>query len=150
MRFNSNTGFTLIEMLIVMIIIAMAGTLVFVRVGKSTSDRQAKVFAQELISLCKEARRLSVERAEPTTVNISSSDRRCSIKGYKKMIDIPAEMAIEGKGVGMADDDVYAVYFYPDGSSGGEELTLSIPGQESYSFRIDLLTGLLARVEEEG
>ena len=143
-------GFTLIEMLVVLVLVAMAGTIVFVRVGKSMTSRQTRVFAQDLVSLCKEARRMAVEKGEPTSVDIYSDERRCSTSGSRKVLEIPAEMAIEGTGIGQSDEDVYAIYFYPDGSSGGGELTLSIPGQKGYSFRIDMLTGLLSRTGEEG
>ena len=143
-------GFTLLEMLVVLILAAMVGTLVFVRVGKSMTSRQTKVFTQELISLCKEARRMAMEKGEPTSVDISSEQRRCSFSGSKKVLAIPAEMAIEGTGIGRLEEDVYAIYFYPDGSSGGGELILSIPGQKIYSFRIDMLTGLLSRTGEHG
>ena len=147
MKFSSKRGFTLLEILMVMVLIAMAGTLVFVRVGKSMSKNQTRMFAQELILLCKEARRTALEKGEPTSVDISSSNRRCSVGKGKRSVEIPAEMAIEGTGIGRSDQDVFAIYFYPDGSSSGGELTLSIPGQEGYLLRIDMLTGLLSRGE---
>jgi hypothetical protein len=51
--------------------------------------------------------------------------------------------------VNQLNEDVYAVRFYPDGSSGGGELTLSISGRTIYAFRVDALTGLLTRIEKD-
>ena len=57
MKFNSEKGFTLAEILVVIILLALAGSLVFVSVGKSMAGRQNKAFARDMVFLCKKARR---------------------------------------------------------------------------------------------
>jgi general secretion pathway protein H len=154
MKFNFNCmrtkkGFTLIEILVVMVLLAIAGSLIFVNVGKSMGNKQAKAFAQKIVSLCKQARCMAIDDGVPTVLHISSAQRCCWVSGSTKSLEVPEQMLIEGEGVSQLNEDVYAIRFYPDGSSGGGRLTLSISGRTIYAFRVDALTGLLARIEED-
>jgi len=153
MKFNSKepvVGFTFVEILIVIIILALAGSLVFVNVGKSITKNNTKAFAQQMISLCKKARRMALEEGVPIAFNISSSQRCCWIRDREKSIQFPEKMRIDGEGIAQLNEDIHTIRFYPDGSSDGGELTLSMPALPDYVFRIDRLTGLLTQVEEEG
>jgi general secretion pathway protein H len=149
MRYNSKTGFTLVEILVVMVLLAMAGSLVFVSTGKSVTGNRNRAFAREMISLCKTARRIAVDDGVPTAFNISSGQRRCWVGDSTKSLEIPEEMLIEGEGVSQLNEDVYTIGFYPDGSSEGGTLTLSISGKTVYAFRVDMITGMLTRIEED-
>lgn len=150
MKFSFKDGFTLVETLVVIILLAMAASLVFVSVGSSMANRQNKAFAREMVSLCKKARRMAVDDGIPTALNISSTQRRCWVNDSKKHLEIPEQMLIEGEGVEQSNEDVYAIHFYPDGSSDGGMLTLSVSGQKIYAFRVDMLTGLLVRSDKDG
>jgi len=136
-------GFTLLEILVVMILIAVSGTLVYLNVGKSAEQKRGKMFAREMVSLVKKARRMSMSFSRPVAFAISSSDRFCWIEGSEARLDIPEEILVQGAGIARMDPDVYGVYFYPDGSSSGGELTLSAGGQPFFAFRVDGLTGLV-------
>lgn len=149
MKFSFKNGFTLVEILVVMIILALAGSLVFVNVGRSVTGKQNKTFALEMISLCKKARRMAVDSGVPAALYISASQRCCWINGREKRLEIPETMHIRGEGITQLNEDEYTIRFYPDGSSDGGELNLSISGQPVYAFRIDMLTGMITRIEEE-
>ena len=146
---GSKKGFTLIEILVALTLLAMAGTLVSVNVGKSAANKKPRAFAQQMISLCKKARRVAVDHGEPTALYISSGKRSCWISGKATSLEFPEQMLVEGEGVCQLGSDIHAIHFYPDGSSSGGELTLSISGQPVYAFRVDMLTGLLTRIGEE-
>ena len=133
----------------VMILLGIASSLIFVNVGKSMGNRQAKSFAQEIVSLCKKARQMAIDNGVPTSLNVSSTQRRCWVSGATRSLEVPEQMLIEGEGVIQLNEDIYAIRFYPDGSSGGGELTLSISGHIIYAFRVDALTGILTRIEED-
>ncbi len=152
MKFNSkaSSGFTLVEILVVIIILALAGSLVFVNVGKSITKKNTRAFAEQMILLCKKARRMALDEGVPVAFNISSNQRCCWIKDREKSIEFPEEMRIEGEGISQLNEDLHTIRFYPDGSSDGGELTLSMPTLPDYTFRVDRLTGLLSRVEEKG
>lgn len=142
MKFNSD-GFTLLELIIVMVIIAIGSSLVFVSVGKSVATRKNKNFAYEMISLCRAARRLAIERGTPVAFYISSEKRRCWVDDTGKYVEVPEEMLIEGERVSAFDNGVYGVRFYPDGSTSGGELTLSVAGNTLCTLKVDLITGAI-------
>ena len=142
MKSNSD-GFTLLEMIVVLVIIAICGSLVFVNVGKSIATRKNKNFAYQMISLCKTARRLAIDRGVPVAFYISSDERRCWVDNGRGGIKVPEGMLIEGEGVSAFDEGVYGIEFYPDGSAGGGELTLSIAGNILCTIKVDLITGTI-------
>ena len=142
-------GFTLIEILVAVTLLAMAGTLVSVNIGKSAADKKPKAFARQMISLFKKARRVAIDHGKPMAVYISSSKRCCWISGEGTPLEIPEQMLVEGEGVCRLNSDIHVMRFFPDGSSSGGDLTLSISGQPVYAFRVDLLMGLVTRIEEE-
>ena len=149
MKFSSKTGFTLFEILAVMVLLALAGSLVFVSTGKTMAGNRNRAFAREMVSLCKTARRIALDDGVPTAFNISSDQRRCWVGDRDRSLEIPEEMLVEGEGIAQLNEDVYIIRFYPDGSSDGGTLTLSISGKTVYAFRIDRITGMLTRIEED-
>jgi general secretion pathway protein H len=134
-------------MVVVLIIVALASSLVFVTVGSGLGQRAEREFALEMAGLCKKARRMAVWVGIPQSFRISSMERRCWIEGAEGSLEVPEQMLIEGEGVARLDDDTYYIQFYPDGSSSGGELTLSVAGRAVYEFRVDMLTGLVVPEE---
>ena len=139
----NSRGFTLIEILVVMVLIAVSGSLVYLSVGRSAEQKQGKMFAQEMIGLVKKARGTSLASSRPVAFYISSTDRICWVEGGAASLKIPEKVLIQEQGIAHVDADVYGVYFYPDGSSSGGELTLSANGETFSVFRVDMLTGLV-------
>jgi general secretion pathway protein H len=139
----NSRGFTLIEILVVMVLIAVSGSLVYLSVGRSAGQKQGKLFAQEMIGFVKKARRSSLASSRPVAFYISSADRLCWVEGSEASLKIPEKVLIQAQGIANVDGDVYGVYFYPDGSSSGGELTLSANGEPFFVFRVDVLTGLV-------
>ncbi len=145
MRFNSNNGFTLVEIVVVLIILALAGSLVFVNVGRSVSVKREKVFMHRMISQCRKARRTAVDEGVPMAFYISSSQRASWIEGSKERNEFPKDMGVQGEGITRLSEDVFAIRFYPDGSSDGGELTLTLLETPVYAFKVDILTGALTQ-----
>jgi len=136
-------GFTLIEILVVMVLIAVSGSLVYLSVGRSAEQKQGRMFAQEMIALVKKARGTSLASSRPVAFYISSADRICWVEGGAASLKIPEKVLIQAQGIAHVEADVYGVYFYPDGSSSGGELTLSTNGEPFSVLRVDMLTGLV-------
>jgi general secretion pathway protein H len=142
MKYNSD-GFTFLELIVVMVIIAIGSSLVFVSVGKSVATRKNKNFAYEMISFCKTARRLAIERGMPVVFYISGEKRQCWIDNTGMSIEVPEEMLVEGERVSAFDNGVYGISFYPDGSASGGELTLSVAGNTLCTVKVDVITGII-------
>lgn len=137
-------GFTLIEILVVMILIAVAGSLVYLNVGRSAAQKHGRMFGQEMITLVKKARGTSLASSRPVAFYISSADRLCWVDGGSPSLNVPERVLIQAQGIIQVDPGVYGIYFYPDGSSSGGEIALSADGQLFFTFRVDVLTGLIS------
>ena len=68
MKFNSD-GFTLLELVVVLVILSILGSLVFINVGTSASQKKTKIFVNEMMSLCRKARRVAVEKRDTESIN---------------------------------------------------------------------------------
>jgi len=126
-----------------MVLIAVSGSLVYLSVGRSAEQKQGKMFAQEMAGLVKKARGTSLVLSRPVAFYISSGDRICWVEGGAASLKIPEIVLIQAQGIAHVEADVYGVYFYPDGSSSGGELTLSANGEPFSVLRVDMLTGLV-------
>lgn len=138
-------GFTFIEIVVVMVLVAVSGSLVYMSVGRSAEQKQGKIFAQEMMSLVKKARRTSVANSRPVAFLISSQDRMCWVEGSSGDLEIPERVMIQEQGIAQLDGGVFGIYFYPDGSSSGGEITLAADGVPFFVFQVDILTGLVTR-----
>jgi len=143
-------GFTLIEILVVMLLISIVGSTVYMNFGKNQNHLEQRAFAEKMVSMCKKTRQRALVLGEPSVFKISSIDRKCWIENTERRLEIPESILMEGQGVAQTDDDIYSVIFFPDGSSSGGEFFLSANGQKIYDFRIDMLTGILEIMDVKG
>lgn len=146
----NSKGFTLIEILVVMVLFALAGTMVFANVGKSRHERGNKDFSRSFVQMVKKARTRAVGTGRAVTVRLSDERKECSIDGLEKTLSIPEEMLIEAdEGNGRMEEGDFIFSFYPDGSSDGLTLTFSVGDTFVRRIRIDMLTGIVERVWED-
>jgi general secretion pathway protein H len=141
---NASGGFTLLEIIVVLVLVALASSLVYSGVARSLGGHQEKVFGRELVSLTKRARRMAIEKGVPSALLISSEERRCWVRGETAAVEVPETMLIEGEDVTQVEEGVYGIAFYPDGSSSGGTLTFSVGGEVVYAFRTDPVTGIIS------
>lgn len=143
---RSTSGFTLIEMLVVLIIIALALTLVVPAISKSTQVSMYDVGRDMQISL-RQARAEAVTSQQSAlfwvdTQNHNYLDHKGKVKFFPAEIKIRANVAAT-----EVDDTKAGVRFFPDGSSSGGRLTLS-DAEEAAHIEIDWLTGRVSLADE--
>jgi general secretion pathway protein H len=135
-------GFTMMEILFVLAIMAIAAAVVVPMFGDGVSNTALKGAARELAAGLRYARSEAVARRHETFVAIDLAGRRF------KVADDPAEHALP-KGAELklftAQSDIVsgttgAIRFFPDGGSNGGRITIA-SGERKYDVDVDWLTG---------
>ncbi len=163
---SASKGFTLLEIIVVMMIISIAGSMVFMNIGRGAEKREIKIFVEKMISVCKKARMSALSKGVPVSFVISPMDRQCWIKeetgraegeiadgksmdARKSVFPIPGKILIEAGGLTEEADGLYRIIFYPDGSSSGGDLAIRQGDKYAFFCRIDLLTGIVSVALED-
>jgi general secretion pathway protein H len=149
-RFRSAGGFTLLEMMIVLVV---AGIVVAVAVPSfqpAITGMQLRSAAQDVASGLRHVRghALATGREQVFTLNVTNHWYRVS--GRKKTYGLPGSVKLD---LFTADQEISedgqggTIRFYPDGSATGGRVTLSASGRK---FRVDVnwLTGAIAVRED--
>ncbi len=144
-RRNPSSGFTLLELVVVLVMLSFAAGLIFQRVGGTSDVREAKMFAKELALLLKKARRTAVNTGGPVTVWISDQDAACILDDTRLLI--PETVQIDGRNIRQDDEGQPYVRFAPDGGSSGGELIVMTGGTPVAAMRIDLFTGAIQAIQ---
>lgn len=138
-RTEAQAGFTLLELLAVLVIMALSATAVM-SVGRSSLESaRARSFLVEAEAMFRDARTTAIMTHTQTAVTIDVEGRRLSIEGGRSL-DMPRGVTLDAKVAAPKGGGLPAVRFYPSGSSSGGELAFSFRGR-SYGLRINWLTG---------
>lgn len=138
-------GFTLLEMMIVLVLAGLMLTLVPPLFSGRTSTAELKATARELAAALRFARGQAITRQRETVLMLDTERRRYTVSGRERSRRLP-------KGIGLklitARSERIATHrasirFFPDGSATGGQITLS-GGKQSYIVDINWLTGRVA------
>lgn len=130
-------GFTLVEILAVVALIALALAVVAVSVGGGLSNAKVKAASRDLVAAMRYTRGQAIVKRETQTVSIDVEKRRYKVPN-KKWVELPQDMTmklftarseLEEEGVGR-------IRFFPDGSSTGGHVDLL---RDDATWRIEVL-----------
>ena len=138
-------GFTLLELIVVMLLMALGVSLITTSLGRGIGRRRPKAFVQQLVSLCRQARSQALSNAKPVSLTIDGDARRCWLDDRKPGLKIPDIIRIEVEDRVFTYDSqaAYQIIFFPDGSSTGDRLVFSVDGRPMAFLRLDPLTGFI-------
>ena len=145
---TSPKGFTLIELLVVLIIIGIASSVVFLSIGKGLLMSKEKDLIKHFGQTLTEARARSIGQGRPIYFLIYGDQRAYGIEGDEEN-QIPEDVEIRGEGIQDFKEGVYAVTFFPDGSSSGGTIILSMPNGRVYYFKINKFFGAIKLEAEQ-
>jgi general secretion pathway protein H len=137
-----HNGFTLLELLVVLALLAMAYALIppMFSVGGSTAELKAGA-RQVAAGLRKARSQAIVSRSEATlTVNVESHSFVLSGDDKPRILPHQAEISVYTAQGEVLDANNAAIRFFPDGSSTGGRVTLAM-GERKYLIDVDWLTG---------
>lgn len=141
-RTDGQAGFTLVEMLAVLVILTLAATAVVQGGRRSIETANVRAFLIEAEAMMREARTAAIEKMEVQDVVLDTGARQLSFPGAGKVVKVPQGVSLDGKlaSVPGSGADGYVIRFYPAGSSSGATLPFVYQGR-TYELRVIWLTG---------
>jgi general secretion pathway protein H len=140
---TSAKGFTLVELLIVLVIMILGGSLVGPNISSGSDRAYLKAASRDLKSALRLARSQALNRQQQTTLILDLATNRYQINSehakshqLKKSI----ELSLRTAQVDIDNDQQGRIRFFPDGSSSGGQITLS-QGNLTLVVNINWLTG---------
>ena len=114
----SNKGFTLIELIVVVFLIALSASIVFINVRINKTLNSEQVFLNKFITILNEARINSIVENRKKQVIINGDERTIKISDKKKVIKIPESITISAQKI-ISENGRHIINFFDDGSSSG-------------------------------
>jgi general secretion pathway protein H len=141
-RLPAQRGFTLLELLLVLVI-AAAGYALVVSVGSGgVSGAELKSAARAVAAGLREARGAAIASQEPAALTLDLERRSMEVDGGRRPRSLPQRLDLK---LYTAQSEILdgkrgAIRFYPDGSSTGGRVTLA-SGARTFLVDVDWLTG---------
>lgn len=138
-------GFTLLELLVVLVIAALMLALVAPNLVNLIPGSELKAFAQQSAALLRELRSEALNGAEPRALALATEERRYQVPPPLQL-SWPETVTVELNagnlpGQPVSSDVQPQLVFYPDGSSNGGSLTLGGAGNRHYRIMVDAFSG---------
>jgi len=143
-------GFTLVEIMVVMVIIALIMGLVATSMSRSISAAEARAASRELVASLRYTRaRAIIDKAEQVSL-VDTENRSYQAPGRDK-VELPegVDLTITTATSELVSDAVSGIRFFPDGGSTGGHIELTVNKRE-YRVNVAWLTGETQLERTEG
>lgn len=135
------SGFTLVELMVVMIIIALVMGLVATSISRSISGAESRVAARKLVVALRYTRTQAILKKSQTIFMVDTEARTYQAAG-KSPVVLPEGMDVllTTARSELTSEAAGGIRFFPDGGSTGGHVELIINGRE-YRVNVAWLTG---------
>jgi general secretion pathway protein H len=135
-------GFTLVELLVVMVIATLAVALVLPGFTNARTGMELKSGTRQLSSALRYARGLAISKHREVAVILDVEDRSYQYSNEQRKHNLSSSLNFrlltnEGE---ILDDQSGAIRFFPDGSSTGGQITLQA-NNSHHEINVNWLTG---------
>ncbi|MFS8039325.1 Tfp pilus assembly protein FimT/FimU [Xanthobacter sp. AM11] len=141
-REPGEAGFTLLEIVCALAIVAAIAGLALPRLAPGTSRPRLEAYAVEAASIFKADRTAALRRGVPVSTTVDTATRRIASGAGRRVVRLPADVRMEAvlpracNGVPVR----AAVSFLPSGMSCGGTVAV-LRGGQGYEVRVNWLTG---------
>jgi general secretion pathway protein H len=139
---RSQDGFTLLETVCVVAIIAMLAAILLPRLPRETSRPRLEAYAVETASLLNADRTAAIRRRSAVATQIDATSRSIRSGSSGRIVQFPADVAIDAVLPQRCNEApaLHTISFFATGMSCGGTIALSRPGA-GYEVRVNWITG---------
>jgi general secretion pathway protein H len=139
---NHQGGFSLLELIVVLVIGAIAYTVVLGVPFRGPSTADMKAAARTLASGLRQAQTTAMATRRDATLTIDLDAREFEVSGTQGSRSLPRDLELKlyTAQTEVATERKGSIRFYPDGSSTGGRITVA-SGERQYLVDVDWLTG---------
>ena len=150
MRMRANGGFTLFELLLVLVIAAASYLLVLRFTGSGVSGAELKSAARTVAAGLRAARNDAIATRDSSALTLDLEKRVIQVSGTHRSYALPerVELKLYTAQSEIVDEKKGAIRFYPDGSSTGGRVTIASK-ERQFLVDVDWLTGRVS-IKEGG
>ena len=144
---RQQSGFTLIELVAVIVLIAIVLGLVTFSFSKSFSGAKIQAASRDMIAALRYTRGQAIVRGKATSLELDVANNRYKAPG-RPIVQLPKNMHL---GLLTAENELTSessgrIRFFPDGASTGGHISV-LMGDIEWRINIDWLTGAVTREE---
>lgn len=149
-KFGRARGFTLVEIMVVMVIIALVMGLVATSMSRSISGAQARAASRNLVASLRYTRARAIIDKKERVFQVDTENRSYQAPG-RKQVTLPkgVEVSITTARSEFTSESVSGIRFFPDGGSTGGHIELLVNERE-YRVNVAWLTGETHMERAEG
>ena len=153
-------GFSLIELLVVLILLSLSFALVAPSLSRFSRTVELKGAAQKISAILRNCRSEAVNKGKVYQVLFNSQSREVRVhsmdpseeKGEEKEGPVPEKTYLLPEGIQMKEDpatsslsatELSPIEFYPNGGSNGGAILLDSPDRLGYKIQVHFLTGMV-------
>jgi len=143
---DRSSGFTIIELIVVLIIVLLGMTVVGANFSKVSPALQLKTVGGEVISALRLARAQAVSTQQAVSVRFNLYENTYQVQGQQTLKlpeDLTLSLVILRKN--YAGNEIASIIFYQDGSSSGAQLLLELANHKK-QIEVNWLTGKITRL----
>ncbi len=141
-------GFTLVEMLAVLTLIALVAGVAAGLIGSNLGSAKTRAAVRDLTAALRQTRGLAIVKGEARSLEVDVDARTYQVPG-KNAVQLPEELSMKllTAATEQTGDSKGLIRFFPDGSSSGGRITLK---RDDHEWRVEIawLTGEV-RIEED-
>jgi len=141
-RTYQSRAFTLIELLLVIVVIAMAAAVVAPNIGSGNQTASLNATAREIASALRFARGHALTHRKEAVFLVNLEENSYQLTDKKKVFKMTKDIAVilDIAQSQIIDEDHGGIRFFPDGSSTGGRITLEL-GENKRQIDVNWLTG---------